>query len=80
MKNKKKEIADASVEMLEILKYASPDVKSKISEEYNDFFKKASLKSLHRWKYDTSKKLYEQNMSEMTKKILCEIYNRVFNK
>ena len=38
LNNKTKEIADASVEMLEILKYASPDVKSKISEEYNDFF------------------------------------------
>ena len=71
------EMADASVEILEIMKYAPVDIKIKFLENYSAFFRKLALNSKHIWKYDISKKLYEQNMSNVTKNVLFKLYNKL---
>lgn len=71
------EIADASVEILEIMKYAPFDIKIKFLDNYSAFFRKLALNSKHIWKYDISKKLYEQNISNVTKRVLFKLYNKL---
>lgn len=72
------EIANASVEIMEIMKYAPLEIRLKIPKKYRNFFKEMALTSKHKWKYDVSKKLGEQNMSNMTKKILFRMHEKLF--
>ena len=78
MKAKFNKIYDASVEIIEIMKHAPLEIRLKYPIQYRKFFKLAASKSSHIWKYDTSKKLYEQNVSNTTKKILSFMYHNVF--
>lgn len=76
--DKSEEMAKASVEILEILKYAPLEVRLKIPSKYKRQIKINAEKSSHIWKYDTSKKLYEQDMLDTTKKILFLLYKEMF--
>lgn len=78
MNNISNEISDAAVEIIEIMKYAPLEIKLKLPRKYRVFFKKAASYSKHIWKYDTSKRLVEQNMSNMTQILLCKTYERLF--
>ena len=79
MNTKTYEIANASVEILEILKYAPLEIRLKIPQKYRIFFTETASISKHKWKYDRTKKLNEQNMSAMTKKILFQMDKMFFN-
>lgn len=75
--NKTEELADASVEVLEIMKYAPLEIRLKIPNKYRIYIKKSAEKSSHKFQYDCSKKLYEQNILGMTKKILSLLYKAI---
>ena len=63
------EISKAAVEITEIMKYAPFEIRLKYPYKYREFFKKILAKD-YEWKYDTTKKLYEQKISDLTKEIL----------
>ena len=69
MSNNIQEIADAAVEINEILKYAPI--------KYRQFFNKAASMSKSNWKYDPTKKLYEQNLSPMAKSLLYDMHEKL---
>lgn len=72
-------IADAAVEINEILKYAPLEYRLKIPSKYRIFFNKIASISKSKWKYDKTKKLYEQDLSKMTKTILIKLNNNIIN-
>jgi hypothetical protein len=77
MKTNIEEIADAAVEINEVLKYAPVAYRLKITSKYRQFFDKAASMSKSNWKYDPTKKLYEQNLSPMAKSLLYDMHNKL---
>ena len=77
MSNNIQEIADAAVEINEILKYAPIKYRLKISSKYRQFFNKAASMSKSNWKYDPTKKLYKQNLSPMAKSLLYDMHKKL---
>jgi hypothetical protein len=77
MKTNIEEIADAAVEINEVLKYAPVAYRLKITSKYRQFFNKAASMSKSKWKYDPTKKLYEQNLSPMAKSLLYDMHNKL---
>ena len=73
------EISKSAVEIIEIMKHAPIEVRLKYPYEYRNYFKSVASKK-YVWKYDTNKKLNEQNMSNLTKNILIYMYKNIFNK
>ena len=73
------EISQAAVEITEIMKHAPIEIRLKYPYKYREYFKKV-LDEDYEWKYDTTKKLYEQNISELTKVILIYLNENYFNK
>ena len=74
-----KEISIAAREITEIMKYAPLEIRLKYPLKFRSFFRSA-LNDNYKWKYDTSKKLYEQDVSELTRKILVYLNQNYFNK
>lgn len=72
-----KEIERAAVEITEIMKYAPLEIRLKYPMKYRKFFRSV-LNNNYEWKYDTNKKLYEQNISELTKEILVYLNKKYF--
>lgn len=73
-----KQISKASKEMIEIMKYAPIEILRNYPYEYRIFFSKFADRN-YNWKYDTNKKLYEQDMSKLTQRLLIYMKNNVFN-
>lgn len=63
----------ACTEVLEILKYISKDEYNKIPTEYIRIFNKNASEN-YQFKYDISKTLEEQNVSEMAQVIIAILY------
>ena len=72
------EVSKSAVEIIEIMKHAPLEARLKYPYKYRKYFKNVSSKD-YVWKYDTNKKLNEQNMSNLTKNILVYMYKNVFN-
>ena len=71
------EISRAAVEITEIMKHAPLEIRLKYPYKYRKYFKNI-LDTNYEWKYDTTKKLYEQNISELTKDILTFLNEKYF--
>ena len=74
-----KEIERAAVEITEIMKFAPLEIRLKYPYKYRMYFKNV-ISTDYEWKYDTTKKLYEQNISELTKDILVYLNEKFFKK
>ena len=72
------EISKSAVEIIEIMKHAPIEVRLKYPYKYRIYFENVASKD-YVWKYDTNKKLNEQNMSKLTENILVYMYTNVFN-
>ena len=73
------EISKAAVEITEIMNHAPLEIRLKYPYKYRKYFKNI-LDTGYEWKYDTTKKLYEQNISELTKEILKYLNENFFKK
>ena len=71
------EISKSAVEIIEIMKHAPIEVRLKYPYKYRIYFENVASKD-YVWKYDTNKKLNEQNMSNLTKNILIYRYKKIF--
>lgn len=71
------EISKSAVEIIEIMKHAPIEVRLKYPYKYRIYFENVASKD-YVWKYDTNKKLNEQNMSNLTKNILIYMYKKIF--
>ena len=71
------EISKSAVEINEIMKHAPIEVRLKYPYKYRIYFENVASKD-YVWKYDTNKKLNEQNMSNLTKNILIYMYKKIF--
>ena len=71
------EISKSAVEIIEIMKHAPIEARLKYPYKYRIYFEKVASKD-YVWKYDTNKKLNEQNMSNLTKNILIYMYKNIF--
>ena len=71
------EISKSAVEIIEIMKHAPIEVRLKYPYKYRIYFENVASKD-YVWKYDTNKKLNEQNMSNLTKDILIYMYKKIF--
>ena len=73
-------ISRSAIEINEILKYAPLKYRLKLHSKYRYFLNLASSISSYTWKYNTSKKLYEQDISPLTREMLKIINNDIRNK
>lgn len=73
------EISKAAVEITEIMNHAPLEIRLKYPYKYRKYFKNI-IATDYIWKYDTTKKLYEQNISELTKEILKYLNENFFKK
>ena len=74
------EISKSAIEINEILKYAPLKYRLKLRSKYRNFLNVASSISSYTWKYDIHKKLYEQDISPLTREMLKIINNDIRNK
>ena len=72
-----KEISKSAVEIIEIMNNDHIEVRLKYPYKYRIYFENVASKD-YVWKYDTNKKLNEQNMSNLTKNILIYMYKNIF--
>ena len=68
-----KEYAMAYTEVVEILKHVSDEDVKKIPEEKLEFYK-SNMDNEYKYKIDITKKFEEQEMSDITKAILANIF------
>ena len=59
------------------MKHDPIEVRLKYPYKYRIYFENVASKD-YVWKYDTNKKLNEQNMSNLTKNILIYMYKKIF--
>lgn len=71
------EISKSAIEIIEIMKHAPIEARLKYPYKYRIYFENVASKD-YVWKYDTNKKLNEQNMSNLTKNILIYMYKNIF--